>query len=102
MSTSDDDPRYEGRPLLRLLDSYVMAITGNLDSDTEARVAKVVKATFGGGPDWMATLREVVHLPDDMDQRIQKPWQSQSPGVDPRMFAVAVSNETFVPLIDRL
>jgi len=93
--------RYESRPLLRLLDSYVLGLTGNLDSATELRVAKVVRATFGGGPDWMATLRKSVHLPDDMDRRIQQLWQAQPPGTDPRAFTVAVSDETFAPLIDQ-
>ncbi len=92
--------RYAGRPLLRLLDSYVLALTGNLDPDTEAKVARVVDAMFGGGPDWKATLRTAVNLPADMDSRIEDLWRSQPKGFDPYAFTVAVSDENFLPLID--
>ena len=84
-----DDTRYDGRPLLRLLDSYVMALTGNLDPETEVRVAKVVSEMFGGGSNWMETLRKRVNLPGDIDDRIRDLWRSQSPGVDPRAFTLA-------------
>jgi hypothetical protein len=93
--------RYERRPLLRLLDSYVLALTGNLDPAVELRVARIVRATFGGGPNWTRTLRTCVHLPGDMDQRIQQLWQAQPPDADPRAFAMAVSDETFAPLLDK-
>lgn len=61
--------RYEGRPLLRLLDCYIVTLTGNLHSKMEEKVAQTVRATFGGGPDWKATLREAVALPPNMDER---------------------------------
>jgi hypothetical protein len=96
-----NEHRYDGRPLLRLLDSYVLALTSNLDRETELKVAKMVRATFGRGADWMATLRRAINLPDDMDRRIRELWRAQPPGTDPSVFAVAVSDDTFAPLIDR-
>jgi hypothetical protein len=92
--------RYEGRPLLRLLDCYVLALTGNLGTEMEKKVAQTVRATFGGGPDWKATLSEVVKLPPNMDERIRALWRSQPAGTDPLEFALAVSDDNFLPMID--
>jgi len=95
-----NDKRYEGKPWLRLLDCYVLALTGNLAPEMEANVAQTVKATYGGGTDWKLTLREVVKLPSNLDERILALWRSQPVGTDPLGFALAVSDDNFVPLID--
>jgi len=42
----DQNQRYEGRPLLRLLDCYILALTGNLHSEMEEKVAQTVRATY--------------------------------------------------------
>jgi hypothetical protein len=96
----DQNQGYEGRPLLRLLDCYVLALTGNLHPEMEEKVAQTVRATFGGGPDWKATLREAVKLPSNMDDRVRALWRSQPVGTDPLAFALAVSNDNFLPMID--
>jgi hypothetical protein len=62
-----DDQRYEGKPLLRLLDCYVLALTGNLSPEMETKVTQIVEATHGGGSDWKATLGKAVKLPLNMD-----------------------------------
>ncbi len=95
-----DDERYEGRPLLRLLDCYVLAVIGQLDQEAETRAASAVKVLLGGGPDWTGTLRRSIKLPDDMDRRIQQLWSEQPVGTDPLTFMLAVSNGTFLPMID--
>ena len=95
-----NDKRYEGKPLLRLLDCYVLALTGNLAPAMEAKVAQTVKATYGGSSDWKLTLREAVKLPSNMDERILALWRSQPVGADPLGFALAVSDDNFVPMID--
>ena len=94
------EQRYQGRPLLRLLDSYVLAITGNLAPELEARVAEIVQRTFGGNSDWKTTLRETVKLPPDMEDRIQALWGMQPVGTDPLIFSLAVSDDNFLALID--
>jgi hypothetical protein len=98
---SDNDSRYAGRPLLRLLDAYVMSVIGHLDLETEAQVARVTMDTFGGGQDWKKTLRETVGLPKDLDNRILSAWSRQPRIMDPRAFTVAVSTQSFLPLIDQ-
>jgi hypothetical protein len=94
-----DDQRYRGKPLLRLLDSYVLALTGHLDPEMEAKVAKLVKKRFGGS-DWRSSLRKVTKLPPDMDERIRDTWRRQPPGTDPLAFALAVSDENFASMIE--
>lgn len=94
------EKRYAGRPLLRLLDCYVLALTGHLHPEMEAKVATYVKGRFGGDDDWKATLRRSIKLPDDMDERIQGLWRSQEPGTDPLAFATSVSDANFLPMID--
>jgi hypothetical protein len=83
-----------------LLDCYVLALTDNLSPEMESKVARTVRRTFGGGSDWKTTLREAVKLPADMDDRIRALWRSQPSGTDPIQFALAVSNEYFLSMID--
>jgi len=94
-----DESRYAGRPLLRILDCYVLAVTGNLAPEMETKVAGVVIQSFGGD-DWRASLRRAVDLPADMDDRIRALWRSQPSGVDPMGFAIAVSDENFASMLD--
>lgn len=95
-----DESRYAGRPLLRILDCYVLAVTGNLAPEMELKVADVVGRTFGGERDWKASVRRAINLPLDMDDRIRALWRSQPLGTDPVAFASAVSDENFAPMLD--
>lgn len=94
-----DDHRYAGRPLLRLLDCYVLALIGHLDPGMEAQVAAIVGRNLGGDHDWKTTVRRAAGLPADMDRRIVELWARQPKGVDPMAFMIAVSDESFLPLI---
>lgn len=71
-----NEQRYAGRPLLRLLDCYVLALTGHLAPEMEAKVTEFVRRTFAGEADWKATLRKEVNLPEDMDERIRALWRA--------------------------
>jgi hypothetical protein len=95
-----DVRRYYGRPLLRLLDCYVLALTGSLDPNMEAKVAKIVRNTMGGDADWKTTLRRRVGLPEDMDERILTGWRSQPAGTDALDFTLRVSDGTFLSMVD--
>lgn len=95
-----DPTRYTGRPLLILLDNYILSVIGCLEPDREAEVGALVVQTFGGGLDWRATLRAQVHLPETLDARIRSMWKQQPKGADPMAFMVAVSDANFLPMID--
>ena len=90
--------RYNGRPLLRLLDCYALAPTGNLAPEMEAKVAHMVDTTFGAGPDWKTVLSDTIHLPVDMDERIRELWHAHPGGTDPLRF-LAASDKNFLPMI---
>ena len=95
--------RYVGRPLLRLLDYFVLASIGMLDAGADINAGDLVSREFGhAGANWRTTLVRELKLPPDMEARIRTLWRSQPAGVDPIAFAVAVSDQTFAPLIDRI
>lgn len=99
-TTPPQSDRYDGRPLLRLLDAYVLAVIDHLTPDREALVRRVVEETYGGGSNWKDTLKAVAGLPPDLDSRLVALWQQQPHGTAPLAFMLAVSDETFMPLID--
>jgi hypothetical protein len=75
LPTDGPDPdRYLGRPLLILFENYVLAAIGALDSDKDERIPPAVQRVFGGGPDWKATLRSELRLPDTLDASIRAMW----------------------------
>jgi hypothetical protein len=92
--------RYKGRPLLRLLDCYVLAVIGYLEPQMETQVAELVARYWGRTGDWKETLITGVGLPGTMTQSIADLWREQSAGTDPLRFALQVSNDNFVELID--
>jgi hypothetical protein len=44
--------RYNGRPLLILLENYVLSAIGSLPPDTELLAAAATQRVFGGSDDW--------------------------------------------------
>jgi hypothetical protein len=73
--TTDAEPeRYRGRPLLIVLENYVLAAIGELSDEKRAGIAEVVQRGFGGGSDWMATVRERLHINDSLDEQLRTMW----------------------------
>jgi len=78
-----------------------MAAIGQLPADHETKIsAAVVKLMGGDAKDWKATVRNATGLPQDFDERIRQLWRQQKPGVRPTDFVIAISDATFLPLID--
>jgi hypothetical protein len=93
--------RYTGRPVLILLENYAMAVIGQLPPEHENKVAATVAARLGGeASQWQLTLKQASGLPLDFDDRILALWRMQNPGTNPADFVMAVSDSTFLPLID--
>jgi hypothetical protein len=93
--------RYEGRPLLILLENYAMSAIGQLPSDREASVSVAVAKLLGGDPtEWKTTVRSSSGLPADFDERLRQLWSIQEAGTNPVDFVMAVSEATFLPMID--
>jgi len=68
--------RYKGRPLLVILDNYVLDCIGELTPEQQQGLARLVKPVFGGGDDWKKTMRDVLHLEDSIDQQIKQMWEA--------------------------
>lgn len=95
--------RYQGRPLLLILDNYIADCLGTLAPDKSASIRAIVKKVFGGGDDWKQTVRQKLKLHESVDDSIRKAWskfQIANPGVSPFAFAAAFSDRYFAPLID--
>ena len=101
--------RYAGRPLLMLLDNYVLSCLGHLSQDNEAGLLSATQRVYGGGSDWKATLRAALHLSESIDESFRKMWKTnqqraKQAGVTltPLDFARMVVDQNFAHLIQKL
>jgi hypothetical protein len=108
-SAQREPDRYRGRPLLLILEQYVLSTLGELTPDKEAVVRQVVQRLFGGGDDWQATLRERLQLAASMDDELRSMWANNTAtarehGVSllPVQFAKMVVDENFASVIERI
>ena len=102
--------RYAGRPLLMILENYVLDCIGELSPEKQKNMVSVVQSVFGGGEDWKQTMRETLHLDIAIDEQIRHSWQTDR-GVDvaiqqvfgevpPEQFAQMFVDANFAQLID--
>jgi hypothetical protein len=108
-SASAEAERYQGRPLLIILENYILSCVGELEPEAEATAALAVQRVFGGGPDWHATLRRLLTIPEPVEESLRSMWQRNlliakqaGTSILPVQFAKAVADENFAPLIDRI
>ena len=66
--------RYAGRPLLIVLENYVLDCIGELPPETQAAVRSVVQRVWGGGDDWRATVRQELKLDSAIDDALRDMW----------------------------
>jgi len=93
-------PRYKGKPLLWFLDSYAVAVIGELSPQDEPIIARAVEQSFGKASDWRVVLRRAAGLPEDFDERLRKLWTNQTAGTGTIAFVLAECDANFVLLID--
>ncbi|TIU47173.1 MAG: hypothetical protein E5W19_23200 [Mesorhizobium sp.] len=75
MSTN---PRYDGQPLLRLLDVYVLWAIGELSQESEEglkRMAPKLQSLFGGDGQWHDAVAQSMHMPEGMPAAIRDMWR---------------------------
>ena len=61
--------RYAGKPLLRILECYVLHVIGELDVDTQEKFAALspkLGEVYGRTGDWIAIVSSELSLPDDL------------------------------------
>ncbi|MBX9601346.1 MAG: hypothetical protein K2X35_10085 [Bryobacteraceae bacterium] len=99
--------RYRGKPLLILLENYVLDCIGCLPSQTVATVTSITQQVYGGGDDWKTTLRSTLHLDESLDENLRQMWthnqevarQAGQP-LSPEDFARMVVDQNFSSLVD--
>ena len=77
----NSNSRYNGRPLLRLLELYVLKVIGELqesDAKTLDLMAPKLRSTYGVSGDWDEVIASVVGLSDGAPQAIQRMWKENS------------------------
>jgi hypothetical protein len=105
-SPEAEPERYRGRPLLILLENYVLAAIGELPAERQTSVGQIVQKAFGGGADWMQTIRQRLHLGETLDESLRRMWAENqaiaaqnSVTLHPIQFAKMVADQNFAELI---
>lgn len=106
-SVEAEPERYEGRPLLILLENYVLDVLGEVDAGKQQSLREMTQKVFGGGEDWRETLRETLHLDSTTDESLLELWERNQQiaananiSLHPIQFAKMVADTNFVPLIE--
>jgi hypothetical protein len=74
--------RYEGKPFLKLLDSYVLDAIGALDAQTASTLAAMeptLLQTYGGSGGWRDVVVAQMQFPEGMAGAIREVWEKGRP-----------------------
>jgi hypothetical protein len=105
-SAEAEPERYAGRPLLIVLENYVLDCIGELPPDKQALARSVVQRVWGGGDDWKATVRDQLQLESSMDEALRGMWsrnqklaRQHNQQLHATQFAKMVVDQNFAHLI---
>ena len=97
--------RYEGKPLLRLLECYVLFAIGQLgegQSETLRRIEPKLALTYNRSGTWDQIIHDEMGFPDSLPVKIREVWENNlarvraSGGeIDPNEFAMAFVDQNF-------
>lgn len=100
------NPRYDGKPLLRLLELYVLMSINELspaEHQALERMAPKLHAIYGGEGEWHEAVAAAVHMTADMPVAIRDMWArnleiARTNGVilHPQIFAEMFVDENLV------
>lgn len=71
------NPRYQGRPLLRLLECYALWAIGQLPATEESRLRDMtpkLQTVYGVQGNWQQVVAAAVQLPPNMPEMIRDVW----------------------------
>ncbi|MER9373777.1 hypothetical protein [Mesorhizobium sp. M0491] len=71
------NPRYDGQPLLRLLELYVLWVIGELSQESEdglKKMAPKLQSIYGGDGQWHDAIAQAMHMPEGMPAAIRDMW----------------------------
>jgi hypothetical protein len=69
--------RYDGKPFLKLVDSYVLDAIGHLDAESDASLTALepkFHEAFNATGDWRTIVASVMQFPDGMAGAIREVW----------------------------
>ena len=98
------NPRYEGKPFLRLLECYVMWCAGVLDHEIATRLESMtpqLQATYNASGTWQKIVAEQMQFPPELQSYIHKLWAqnvnatANQTRLSPEHFAQAIVDENF-------
>jgi hypothetical protein len=73
--------RYAGRPLVRLLDAYVLDVLGALDEQTavlaQSMAPKVADALGVSGETWQEVIEKAMGIPPEARNELKAKWEEQ-------------------------
>jgi hypothetical protein len=102
-----DSDGYNGKPLLILLENYMLDCIGCLPKDKVPTIINIIQQVYGGGDDWKATLRSTLHLDASLDESLRQMWVRNQDGarqanqtLAPKDFARMVVDQNFSKMID--
>ena len=98
--------RYSGRPLLRLIECYVLDAIGELEPTERNRLesmsASISQAVGSEADTWQGAIKEALDLPGDFSDTVRSDWIANREAaaasqqvLTPNQFAIAVA-DTFV------
>jgi hypothetical protein len=101
-----DPARYQGRPLVIVLENYILDCIGKLPPESSVELARLMQQGLGGGADWKQTIRDMLQLDAKLDQELRDLWtrnealaREQGQELHPVQFARMVVDENFAAVV---
>ncbi|MEM1052707.1 MAG: hypothetical protein AAGI28_11495 [Pseudomonadota bacterium] len=105
--TMHHERRYDGKPLLRLLELYVLHVIGKISADDAERMVAMtpkLREIYGSSGEWPEIIAASVELPleassdiKDMWERNQEIARANAAELPPQMFAEMFVDENLAP-----
>ena len=98
--------RYSGRPLVCLLECYVLWAIDELGDDQAEILEEMtpgLRSVYHATGEWPDVIAAAMRWPNDMPRRVQEAWARSlklgrgRPGPNPQRFAEAFVDDNFVP-----
>ena len=87
--------RYQGKPLLVILENYILAAINELSAEKIRSMSEVIQQAWGGDADWMATIRGKLGLPDTTEDTLREIWDRNKGAISAEDFARQVVDENY-------
>lgn len=97
--------RYEGKPLLRLLECYVLAAIDQLDDGQRGTLQKMeprLSAIYNRSGTWLEIIRDEMKFPESLPTKIREVWENNlarmrasGVAIDPNEFAMTFVDQNF-------